>query len=239
MAKIYGLNGLIKGRQGNNVFSVRNGEQVVSAYNPAPANPSTSSQVAARARFKLMSQISEVLARASVMPRVGAVSSRNRFFRKNYQLTSYANDKASILMTSIQLTDSVLGMPAVQITRNGQYNQNVQLVGTEALDVNAVMYTFVTLGSDNALKYAGSRLVKVAGENNSYAATVSYGSGVVYVYAYGIKDDGTGSIYRYLDLEVDPATAIASLMTEGSLLARNVSYTETVANRVAAYTPAG
>lgn len=236
MAKIYGLNGLIKGRQGNNVFSVRNGAQVVSAYNPAPANPSTSAQVAARARFKLMSQISEVLARASTMPRIGNVSSRNRFFAKNYPLTSYDGDKASILMTSVQLTDSVLGLPGVQITRGGQYNQTVQLAASVDLNVDAIVYTFLTLGSDNVLRYAGSALIREAGESNAYPVTVSYGAGVIYVYAYGMTDDGTEGIFRYLDLEVDPATAIATLIAQGNMNAKNVRYTETRANRLAAYT---
>lgn len=58
MARIYGLNGLIRGRQGNNVFSIQNGTQVLKAYNPAVANPRTEAQELQRAKFALVGKIS-------------------------------------------------------------------------------------------------------------------------------------------------------------------------------------
>lgn len=58
MAKIYGLNGVLRGRQGNNVFSVFNGTQVVKAYQPVVANPKTLSQREQRAKFALAGKFS-------------------------------------------------------------------------------------------------------------------------------------------------------------------------------------
>lgn len=58
MARIYGLNGALRGRQGNNVFSIQNGTQVVKAYQPAVANPRTELQMLQRARFALAGKIS-------------------------------------------------------------------------------------------------------------------------------------------------------------------------------------
>ena len=58
MAKIYGLNGALRGRQGNNVFAVQNGTQIVRAYQPVVANPRTSAQQLVRARFALAGKIS-------------------------------------------------------------------------------------------------------------------------------------------------------------------------------------
>lgn len=58
MARIYGLNGLIRGRQGNNVFSIQNGTQVLKVYNPAVANPRTDAQELQRAKFALVGKIS-------------------------------------------------------------------------------------------------------------------------------------------------------------------------------------
>lgn len=58
MAKIYGLNGTLRGRQGNNVFAVQNGTQIVRAYQPVVSNPRTSAQQSVRVRFALASKIS-------------------------------------------------------------------------------------------------------------------------------------------------------------------------------------
>lgn len=58
MARIYGLNGLIRGRQGNNVFSIQNGTQVVKAYNPSVFNPKSIGQREQRARFALAGKLS-------------------------------------------------------------------------------------------------------------------------------------------------------------------------------------
>ena len=58
MARIYGLNGTLRGRQGNNVFAVQNGTQIVRAYQPVVANPRTSAQQLIRARFSLAGKIS-------------------------------------------------------------------------------------------------------------------------------------------------------------------------------------
>lgn len=58
MAKIYGLNGALRGRQGNNVFSIQNGTQVVKAYQPVVANPRTPAQVSQRTKFALVGRMS-------------------------------------------------------------------------------------------------------------------------------------------------------------------------------------
>lgn len=60
MARIYGLNGALRGRQGNNVFSVQNGTQVVKAYQPVVSNPRTPLQRAQRAKFALAGKISGI-----------------------------------------------------------------------------------------------------------------------------------------------------------------------------------
>lgn len=58
MARIYGLNGAMRGRQGNNVFSIQNGTQILKAYQPVVANPRTPAQQDQRARFALAGKIS-------------------------------------------------------------------------------------------------------------------------------------------------------------------------------------
>lgn len=60
MARIYGLNGALRGKQGNNVFSIQNGTQVVKAYQPVVANPRTAAQIDQRLKFSLAGKISSV-----------------------------------------------------------------------------------------------------------------------------------------------------------------------------------
>lgn len=77
MARIYGLNGLIRGRQGNNVFSVQNGTQVVKVYNPAVSNPRTLAQREQRTKFALAGKMSMATPNEALIGLSGA-SKRNR-----------------------------------------------------------------------------------------------------------------------------------------------------------------
>lgn len=81
MARIYGLNGLIRGRQGNNVFSIQNGTQVLKVYNPAVANPRTEAQELQRAKFALVGKISGCAPSAAF---VGLAGSSARSRRANF-----------------------------------------------------------------------------------------------------------------------------------------------------------
>ena len=51
-----------KGKLGNIVCSTVAGETIARDYNPEVANPNTEGQVDQRARFKLMSQLSSIMA---------------------------------------------------------------------------------------------------------------------------------------------------------------------------------
>lgn len=46
-----------RGRAGGQVYRVRNGEQIVSSYQPAVANPKTDAQMLQRAKFNLMTKL--------------------------------------------------------------------------------------------------------------------------------------------------------------------------------------
>lgn len=81
MARIYGLNGLIQGRQGNNVFSIQNGTQVLKKYNPSVANPRTEAQQLQRAKFALAGKLSGAAPNDAL---VGLVGSSNRSRRGDF-----------------------------------------------------------------------------------------------------------------------------------------------------------
>lgn len=81
MAKIYGLNGIIRGRQGNNVYSVQNGTQVLKVYQPVVANPRSNGQRVQRAKFSLAGKISSVTPSSAL---VGLRGSSNRDKRAEF-----------------------------------------------------------------------------------------------------------------------------------------------------------
>lgn len=65
MAKIFGINGKLVGKQGAAVYSVKNGVQIVKQYNPIVFNPNTKRQALARARFALASRWAIALAKSN------------------------------------------------------------------------------------------------------------------------------------------------------------------------------
>lgn len=71
MARLYGLNGIIRGRQGNNVYSVQNGTQVLKVYQPAVSNPKTIGQREQRSKFALAGKMSAATPSAALVGMVG------------------------------------------------------------------------------------------------------------------------------------------------------------------------
>lgn len=102
MARIYGLNGKIRGRQGNNVFSVQNGTQVLKEYNPVVFNPRTTGQREQRTKFALAGKIS------SIVPSVGLVGLNGGSNRgRRARFVSLITRAASVSGTSNDLVASL------------------------------------------------------------------------------------------------------------------------------------
>lgn len=111
-----GITGKLSGKMGSAVFRVRNGQQVVTQYNPVVANPNTKAQQGPRSKFKLLSQLAAVLSpgfgtlNVVRRPAKGTPSKRNAFIKINYPLT--ANDErggevvAEVDMAKLKLTSS-------------------------------------------------------------------------------------------------------------------------------------
>ena len=121
-----GITGKISGKMGSAVFRVREGQQVVTQYNPIVKNPNTSGQQDQRAKFKLMSQLAAVMAPGigTLSPTKrkskGTPSQRNAFTSLNFRLVSVTKEgqdvKASIPMEQLKLTSSFIDLPIVQLT---------------------------------------------------------------------------------------------------------------------------
>lgn len=223
---MYGLFGVMTGKIGDVVMSVRNGEQISRRYNPVVYNPSTARQVAARAKLKLMSELSAIMAPVIAIPRDGVVSTRNLFVKKNYPLASYADDTAQISLPSVQLTNSVVTIPSITATREGT-TARVAL-DAPVTGLSRVVYIAFQRQSDGKLRFASSESTSVAGDGNTYPLTIALGGNrTAYVYAYGVRDNTDAAKAIFGSITVPDAMAIAELIVTRVLTETDVTLTET------------
>lgn len=120
-----GITGKISGKMGAAVFRVREGQQVVTQYNPIVKNPNTEGQQTQRAKFKLISQLAAVMAPGfgtmSVTTRKakGKASQRNAFTQLNFPLVEATSEDqeviAKIAMEKVQLTSSFRPLPNINL----------------------------------------------------------------------------------------------------------------------------
>lgn len=116
MARIYGLNGILRGKQGNNVFSVQGGTQVVKAYQPVVSNPRTIAQREQRVKFALAGKISSIVPTNAL---VGMASPNARGRRAAFvsQIARYATISGSLpdLRASIAYDNIVFAQGALSV----------------------------------------------------------------------------------------------------------------------------
>lgn len=228
MAKIYGLNGVLSGKQGGTVFAVRNGENIAKKYQPIVSNPSTKAQVAVRSRFKLLSQVSEVLSPIIGFRKVGVVSARNLFTKGNYDNTYYDNvtEKASFDFTNIDLTGSVLALSPITVTRGAGIVSAALSIGDPGL--TSVMYGVLVVGVDGKLRLYDSRVVSDAGVDNTFPSgnfqLTSSLSG--YMFAYGIRVNTETGKAIYGNIIAEETSIIINTLLR--MRAEDYSLTETV-----------
>lgn len=226
MAKIYGLFGSMKGKVADVVMAVRNGEQIVRKYQPVVSNPSTPAQVAVRAKMKLLSQLSAVMAPVIAMPRVGAVSSRNMFTKENYVNATYANNQADITLLGVKLTKGILSMPPLNATREGT---NVTVRLRSGVSYNRVVYSFFAKQNDNTLRYVTSSVVSEPGNDGYFPAVVAISNLPLVIYAYGVRDNNDAARAAFGNLQVVTAETVAKVIVSRVLKESDITLTETVA----------
>lgn len=228
MAK-YINNKIKSGRVAGSVFAVRYGEVIERAYNPYVSNPKSEAQVEARAKLKLLSQLSSVVAPVLAMPREGAKTPRNRFVAANYELTTYNNMQADIPVTSIKLTNGIVGLPVLVLTRTAP-DLGVRLGTSAGIQMDSVTYAMFIKGRDGGFRYAGSKVVTEAGGTNTYATTFTMGDvdDTFVILAYGMRFNTEAARVKYGDMQTLPAEAIAKLIVTRVLLESDITLTETV-----------
>ena len=233
MAKFYG-SAVKTGKLGGSVFSIRNGEVIERQYQPQVANPNTEAQVEARAKLKLMSQLSAVMAPVIAMQRVGSVSSRNMFVKENYPATTYSNNQAGIDLLSVKLTKSVVSMPGIGAERSENrilaYISQTGRVGT--LDVNRVVYVMFMQQADNTVRLVSSAVATVAGTNGEWPVDLPPTNNAGVIYAYGVRDNSELARATFGNMTVPSAETLAKLIVSRTLTNADVTLTETVSRRL-------
>lgn len=109
--KLQGFVGKGSGKLGASVWTVRKGVQVVREYTNRVSNPSTRPQVAQRAKFKLLTQLSAIVADAMAFTNVTAGQSmRNVFMKRNMNAVEVPFDMSEALLKvgEVELSDSAI-----------------------------------------------------------------------------------------------------------------------------------
>lgn len=227
MAKLAGLFGKATGKKGDAVLAVTKGEQIMRQYNPIVANPNTDKQVAARAKMKLMSQLSAVLANVIAIRKEGGKSPRNIFNSINYNLCSFDGTAAAINMAPVQLTKSSKGMNDFSADRSSGVSLNCAL--NEVTDqLDAVVYVVVKIFDDKSMRVMDSEMVTRETGMSDFSAKLDYVTGSIVVYAYGIVYNGSSAKAKYENIEGDAAEHVAELFTSRATSIMSSVMTETV-----------
>ena len=227
MAKVYGLNGFLRGKLGNTVFAIRNGEQLSRQYNPNPMNPKSATQTANRAKLKLLSQLSAALQPVIAIPRVGMVSPRNGFTQANYPYTAFAGDNASIDLADVQLTKSSVALSGFTADRTGGTGIAVAMNDNIAAAMDAVVYVVLNRTDASKVSVASSMLVREAGADGTFAATLPYKDGDIAVCAYGIRYNTVAARSAFGNLNVPSALGVAKLFANRVLTEGDATMSET------------
>lgn len=143
MARIYGLNGVLRGKQGNNVFSVQNGTQVVKAYQPVVANPRTMPQREQRTKFALAGKMSGATPDLAIAGLVGGnARTRRAAFVGSIVKAAQVSGNIDSLVASISFADVVFSRGSLprwsnSITATAVYQQYNVVCSVPAMVVGA------------------------------------------------------------------------------------------------------
>ena len=226
MAKIYGLFGSMTGKLADTVMSVRNGEQIARKYQPIVANPQTAGQIAARAKLKLLSQLSACYAPIIAIKRQGSVSSRNLFLKRNYEFASYAGTQADITLADVQLTNSSVALAGFSVDRSGA-NMALELSDNMGDTIDRVVYVVVKKAGTQELILADSKVVDLSEGGGTFPTTMPKVTGEIVVMAYGIRFNTAAARVAFGNITVPTAQEIAKLIVTMTNADTALTLTET------------
>lgn len=145
-----GITGKLSGKMGAAVFRVREGQQIVTQYNPIVKNPNTAGQQSQRAKFKLMSQLAAIMAPGyGTMgtinrPARGKVTQRNAFTQLNMSLvevdTQGQEVVAKVPMEQLKLTSSFRYLPELELDNDeGKLGTSMSAIPSEVTTIRVVV----------------------------------------------------------------------------------------------------
>lgn len=225
--KLHGIGGVGTGKLGSMVYSVRNGQQIVRQYNPIVANPSTTAQVEARSKMKLMSQLAAIVAPVIAINAEGLKSKRNLFISRNYPLASYAENTAQIDMAGVQLTKSNTAFPDFEVDRSNGKSIAVHLSEDAKNLFDRVIYCAVISQSDGSLRLWDDVLVTDAGAGGLFPATLPYTPNAIAIYGYGIRANNDDAKAAYANLKSGDAGKLAEILTSRNATLAAITISET------------
>lgn len=225
MAKYYN-NQKKTGKVAGSVFAIRFGETIERAYNPVVANPKSAKQVEARAKLKLASQLATVVAPAIAIRRVGAQSPRNLFVKGIYPSIVYNDGVADIPLLEIQLTKSVVALPSLIISRDGD-TVTARLSRVD-YDVDRIVYVMLGKDADEKLRLLGSVVQSEPGAASDFTTSLPLTSLPAVVLAYGVRFNTEAARVEFGNLIAPTAEDVAKIITMSVLLESDVTLTETV-----------
>lgn len=212
------------GKVADAVMVVRNGEQIVRKYQPVVSNPSTAKQVAVRAKLKLLSQLAAVFADVIAFRKVGNVSRRNIFTKKNYSLVTYASDKAEFPYMNIDLTGGQLFFGDVTVTPTAAQNKvTVDIVEASGFDKHTIALFRI---ENDEFRQIGIQRVDGDVVSVDFSTPVPAAATFMAV-AYGTRLNNDSARARYNDIVANVTPADVELEVERQLNENDYTLSET------------
>lgn len=215
------------GKLGATVFAVNSGVQIAREYQPKVSNPNTEAQQDTRARFKLMSQLSAVMAPVIAIKKDGLKTGRNQFQSINFDIVEYTNENASINLNLVQLTKSNRSFVGFSANRTGGSAIAVELLASMAATADRVVYIAYEKQIDGTLSLLGSKVCSTPGANGKFADSLPYTAEAVVLYAYAIKDTNESVTAKFGNLIAPSAEKVAKLLVSSSENMNAVNLTKT------------
>lgn len=215
------------GKLGATVFAVNSGVQIAREYQPKVTNPNTEAQQDTRARFKLMSQLSAVMAPVIAIKKDGLKTARNQFQSINFDIVEYENQNASINLNLVQLTKSNRSFAGFSANRAGGSAISVELLASMAATADRIVYIAYEKQSDGTLALLGSKVCSTPGADGKFADSLPYSEEAVVLYAYAIKDTDASMTAKFGNLIAPSAEKVAKLLVSSSENMNAVNLTKT------------
>lgn len=228
MAIQQSLFGKINGKIGGVVFSTSGGVQISREYNPNVANPNSEAQVNQRARMKLMSQLSSTMAPVITMQKMGLVSARNQFTKKNFGFSYVSKGEAQISYENIQLTAGNAALPRIVFGGSGGAFY-LELEQSADASISRLVWIAYRKTAEAKLQFYYSAIEETAGANGKFRHQLPANFPIdnFVFYAYGMKDLNAKATAQYGDLNVTTANDLATLVASRKISMTDYQFTQT------------